>query len=126
MSAADSAAAMAIGAKRILRAKYQEANRLNPARPRKPPPKQGSARRAPTRSTSNATASDTARINATPIQIPGVTRWAAPEFGTRTKKFCSGAAAPVNQQVIPAALANNAAAAQVNKDLNERKLFKAR
>src|SRR5687768_4454789 len=38
-SAADDAAARAMGVKRILREKCQEANRLNPANPRKPPPK---------------------------------------------------------------------------------------
>src|SRR5688572_19039551 len=69
---------------------------------------------------------ETARINATPLQSPGTTRLAVPEFGTRTKAFCSCADAPVNQQVILTPLANKAPAAQVNNDLTEGKLFKAR
>ena len=65
-------------------------------------------------------------INATPRQNPGTTRSAAPECGARTKAFCSGSDAPVIQQVILSALANNAPTAHDNNDLDEGKLFKAR
>jgi hypothetical protein len=51
---------------------------------------------------------------------------AAPEFGTRTKVFCRDDGDPVNQQAILTEAANNAPAAQVNNDLTEGMLFKAR